>query len=289
MSTEASPRARRAGDLRSTVSAYWRASHPEPAVAVTLVTAALAHAAGRGPRATAGIAGAVFCGQLSEGWLNDALDADRDRATGRRDKPVAAGEVPREGVVAAAAGSGVLALGLTLASGPRATVAHAVALGAAYAYDARLKATLASVAPFALAFGLLPSIVTLGLPGAPVAPPWATAAGALLGSGAHLANALPDLDDDLATGVRGLPHALGAGPSRALAAGLLLAASAVLVAGPPGPPGPLPLAGLAASAGLVAGGLARGRRPGSRAAFRCTLAVALLDVALLVGQGAALR
>jgi 4-hydroxybenzoate polyprenyltransferase len=278
-----------AGSPRATVPAYWRASHPEPAVAVTLVTAALAAAAGRDRRGSAGIAAAVFCGQLSEGWLNDALDADRDRAAGRGDKPVAAGEVPRDGVLAAAAGSGVLALALTLPSGPRATAAHAVALGAAYAYDARLKATLASVAPFALAFGLLPSIVTLGLPDAPLAPAWATAAGALLGGGAHLANALPDLEDDLATGVRGLPHALGAGPSRALAAGLLLAASGVLVAGPPGPPGRLPLAGLAAATGLVTAGLVRGRRPGSRAAFRATLAVAVLDVALLVGQGSALR
>lgn len=270
--------------LRAT-SAYWRASHPEPAVAVTLVTAALALGVGRGAAGAAVAAAAVLAGQLSVGWLNDAVDADRDRATGRRDKPVAAGEVRRRGAWAAAWASLGLALGLTLLSGPEATAAHAAALAAAWAYDLRLKSSVASALPFALAFGLLPSIVTLGLPGAPWAPVWATAGGALLGSGAHLANALPDLDDDLATGVRGLPHTLGAATSRALAALLLGAATVVLVLGPPGPPGPVLLAGLGTAALVVAAGLALGRRPGSRAPFRATLAVAVLDVGLLVGQG----
>ena len=42
-------------------------------------------------------------------------------------------------------------------------------------------------------------------------PWWATLGlGAMLGVGAHLVNALPDLADDEATGVRGLPHRLGA-------------------------------------------------------------------------------
>ena len=36
---------------------------------------------------------AVFCGQLSIGLSNDAIDAPRDRAVGRTDKPIARGEV----------------------------------------------------------------------------------------------------------------------------------------------------------------------------------------------------
>ena len=36
--------------------------------------------------------------QLAVGWVNDWLDADRDRQAGRRDKPVAVGEVSRRTV-----------------------------------------------------------------------------------------------------------------------------------------------------------------------------------------------
>ena len=54
---------------------------------------------------------AVFTGQLLIGWSNDYLDAERDRAVHRSDKPVAAGAVaPRAAVTAA-----VIALILTLA------------------------------------------------------------------------------------------------------------------------------------------------------------------------------
>jgi 4-hydroxybenzoate polyprenyltransferase len=270
------------------VGVLWRASHPEPAVLVTAVTAALAAAAGRSAPGVLAVAAAVMAGQLSVGWLNDAVDAERDRASSRRDKPVAAGEIgPRP--VAAAAGVGVtVALLLSLASGPAATAVHAVALAAAWAYDLRLKSTVASGVPYLVAFGLLPSFVTLGLPEPTWAPLWATAGAALLGGGAHLANVLPDLDDDLATGVRGLPHRLGPTGCRVGAALLLLVASVVLVLGPPGPTGALPLAGLGAVVVVIALGLVLGRRPGSRAAFRATLLVAAIDVALLVGQGAAL-
>jgi FtsH-binding integral membrane protein len=58
------------------------------------------------------------------------------------------------------------------------------------------------------------------------------AAGALLGVGAHLLNALPDLADDAKTGVHGLPHRLGAGKLRWLAPLVLLVASAVAAFGP---------------------------------------------------------
>ena len=99
---------------------------------------------------------------------------------------------------------------LSLLSGWRAAIVHCVAVALAWAYDLGLKATALSVVPYAIAFGLLPVFVVLGLPGAPWPPWWAPVAGALLGAGAHFANALPDLDDDIATGVRGLPHRLGA-------------------------------------------------------------------------------
>ena len=267
-------------------AALVRASHPEPTVAVTAIATALAVSAGLGARSL--LVGAAFlAGQLSVGWSNDALDAARDRRTGRTDKPVARGELTERAVWTAAALAVVAAVPLSLLLGLRAGLLHLAAVAVAWAYNARLKATLLSPLPYALAFGAVPSIVVLAADPDRLAPGWATAAGALLGVGAHLANALPDLDEDLATGVRGLPHALGAGRSAALAAVLLLAAAVVLAVGP-GRPGAGPVAAVALAVVVTGAGLVRARRPGSRDAFRAAIVVAGLCVALLVARGAVL-
>ena len=131
---------------------------------------------------------------------------------------------------------------------------------AAWAYNLRIKSTVLSVVPYVIAFGLLPAFVTLGLPGAPWPPWWAITAGALLGAGAHFANVVPDIADDLATGVRGLPQRLGRETSSRLAAVLLLAASLVLVFGP-GHVGPVAGAGLAIATVLAGSGRDPGLLP----------------------------
>jgi heme o synthase len=267
-------------------AALLRASHPEPTVAVTAVATALAVSSGLGA-GSVWVALAFLSGQLSVGWSNDWVDRDRDVRTGRADKPVARGEVPLPRVRGAALAAAALCVPLSLAMGVRPGLAHLVAVAAAWSYNLRLKSTLLSWAPYALAFGLVPSIVVLGLPGSPWAPWWATAAGALLGVGAHLTNVLPDLEDDAATGVRGLPHRLGAGVSAAAAAVLLLAATALLALGP-GQPGAGGTAVLLAAAAVTAAGLARSRRYGSRDAFRAAIVVAVLGVGLLVARGGAL-
>jgi 4-hydroxybenzoate polyprenyltransferase len=177
---------------------------------------------------------------------------------------------------------------LSLLSGWFAGSLHLIAVASAWAYNVRLKSSALSVLPYAVSFGLLPAFVTAGLPGRPVLG-WLVAAGALLGAGAHFANVLPDIADDLSTGVRGLPHRIGATGSRVAAAVLLTAASVVLAVGPPGPPGVLGAGAVvvAVVCGIGAGVL--GRRPRSRAAFLGVLVVAAVDVALLVGSGSALR
>lgn len=253
---------------------------------MTAVATALAVSSGLGAR-SAWVTAAFLSGQLSIGWSNDWIDRERDVRTGRTDKPVVRGEVSVATVRAAALIAAALCVPLSLAMGLRAGVAHLVAVAAAWGYNARLKSTALSWLPYALAFGLVPSVVVLGLPGSPWAAWWATAAGALLGVGAHLANALPDIDDDLAEGVRGLPQRLGSRASSALAAVLLLGATTLLALGP-GSPGPAEVAVLAAAAAVTAAGLARSRTAGSRAAFRAAIAVAVLGVGLLVARGAAL-
>jgi 4-hydroxybenzoate polyprenyltransferase len=268
----------------ATARALLRACHPEPTAAVTAVSMALAAAIGRGVAGVAAVGSAVLAGQLSVGWSNDYTDRHRDRRVGRADKPVAAGGVSPAVVRGATAVAVVAVVPLSLLSGPLAGGLHLLAVASAWAYNLRLKSTAASVLPYAVSFGLLPAFVTAGLPGRPVAG-WLVAAGALLGAGAHFANVLPDLDEDLRTGVRGLPHRIGAGPSRAAAAVLLLAASAELALGPPGPPGAFGAGALAVAAVVGLGGLLLGRRPGSPAAFRAVLLVAAVDVALLLVSG----
>ncbi len=259
------------------------ACHPEPAAAVTVLAGALAIATGRSGWGVVLVVAAVGAGQLSVGWSNDYLDRDRDRVTGRADKPVAAGALPARGVGLAAGAAAVSCVPLSLAAGWWPGLAHVVAVAAAWAYNLGLKATRASVVPYAVAFALLAAFIVGGLPGHPLAPWWLLAAGALLGAGAHFANVLPDLADDEQTGVRGLPHRLGDRPSRLLSAVGLLAASALLVLGP-WPPTILGLVGLAAAVILAAGATLAGT-----AAFRTTIAVAGLDVALLVASGTRLR
>lgn len=264
-----------------------RACHPEPTVAVTAMVTALAVTTGYEPTGIALVAAAVLTGQLSIGWLNDRLDADRDVLVGRRDKPVVTGEVSRRTVGNAAAVAAALCVPLSLASGLLPGSLHLVAVAAGWAYDLGIKRTRASVLPYLVCFGLLPVFVVVGAPGAPVPPWWLPVAGALLGAGAHFANVLPDLDDDVATGVRGLPHHLGAVRSRVAAAVLLLAASVVLALAVP-VPAVIGATAPVLSAGVLAAGLLAGRRTGSRAPFRAVMVVALIDVALLVATGPAL-
>lgn len=264
-----------------------RASHLQPTLAVTAVVTVLALASGRGAGAV-WVALAVLSGQLSVGWSNDYLDRERDRSSGRTDKPVAAGEIPARTVGAAAVLVLAACVPLSLLSGWRAGGVHLAAVAVAWAYNVWLKRTPASPLPYALAFGAVPAFVTLGFPGHPWPPAWATAAGALLGAGAHFVNTLPDLDDDVRTGVRGLPHRLGEGPSLLLGA-LLLAGAALAIAVLPddglGAPGAAATAVALTSVTGVVAAAATGR---ARAAWSLVLVTAGATVVLFLARGAAL-
>ncbi|MFE3165330.1 UbiA family prenyltransferase [Streptomyces sp. NPDC059224] len=260
------------------------ACHPAPVVAVTGLMAALAVTAGQGAAGCVLTAAAVLSGQLSVGWCNDAFDARRDIASGRRGKPVADGRVGVAEVWVAAYAALALCVPLSFACGLWAGAVHLAGVAAAWAYDLRLKATAWSWAPYALGFAALPAFVALGLPGQPWPAWWVVTAGALLGVGAHLGDVLPDIRGDLATGVQGWPHRLGPEGARLLLPVPLVTASAVLALGPAGDTGgwggtAVAVAGLAAVAGTVLGR----RRP--RAAFAAAVAVAVVDVALLLLRG----
>ncbi|MEO5834087.1 MAG: UbiA family prenyltransferase, partial [Nakamurella sp.] len=259
------------------------ACHPAPTVAVTALTTALAVGAGAGARITVLLGLAVLAGQLSIGWSNDWIDAARDRAVSRADKPVAAGTVPVAVVRAAALIALLAVVALSVPLGPAAAAVHLIAVvGSGWTYNLWLKRTWASWVPYVICFGLLPAVVTLVLPGRPWPPWWAVATGALLGFGAHLANVLPDLVDDAATGVSGFPHRLGRTRTAVLAPVALSAATGCVVVGAPGTAAWVVLGIvvlIAATAAVVAL-----TRPRSRWPFRLTLVVAALDVVLLVAS-----
>jgi 4-hydroxybenzoate polyprenyltransferase len=256
------------------------ASHPAPALAVTLMVLGLGVGAGLRGVVLALLGAAVLTGQLSIGWLNDWLDRDRDQASGRLDKPLATGDLAPRTVAVSAATAGAACIPLSYSLGVRAGTAHVAAVGLGYAYDLGLKRTVWSWLPYAVAFGLLPFVVWLALPGSPWPPVDIVAAAALLGVGAHGANALPDRDDDLATGVRGLPQRLPRRVVQAGTAACLGAAVTVLVLGAPGPPGPGGLAALLAGTGLaLLAGAGRGRWP-----MPAAIAVGLLAVGVLLAR-----
>jgi 4-hydroxybenzoate polyprenyltransferase len=279
----------RARGGRALVPALAAACHPGPTVAVTVLGGLLAVASGAGPLAVAQLTLVFLVGQLSIGWSNDWVDAVRDAEVARADKPVARGQVDRSIVGRAALVAAVLTLPLSFSLGLRAGVAHLVAVGAGWVYNLGVKATVWSWAPYAVCFGLLPAVVTLSLPGHPRPAWWAMAAGALLGVGAHLANVLPDLEDDRATGISGLPHRLGRTGSTGLACVVLLLASAVVVLAPAGSPGAVGWAALAVTTLLtLAATLVALRTTNSRLPFLLTIAVAAVDVVLLLSSGTSL-
>jgi 4-hydroxybenzoate polyprenyltransferase len=270
----------------ATLRALALSTHPGPGAAVTVIAILLGITAGLEPWRVALIGLVMALDQASVGLSNDWIDADRDRAVGRPDKPVARGEIParlaRDVAIAAAAASIVVSLPLGLP----AALAHLLFLGSAWGYNAGLKGTPASVLPYLVSFGTLPAIVTLSHAEPALPAWWAAAAGALLGAGAHFANVLPDLQDDALTGVRGLPHRMGRLGSLLTTWIALTAAAACLAIGI-GLGSPIAIAGLAASVALAVIGLVLGlRRAPTRMLFRLVIAAALLDVLMLLIGGA---
>jgi 4-hydroxybenzoate polyprenyltransferase len=279
--------------MRRQARALALATHPAPTVAVTLIGVLLAAGIGLDPARVVLLGAVLLTNQLSVGLSNDWLDAERDRAVGRTDKPVALGLVSVSTVRTAAFCLAAASVLLSLPLGPAASAAHAVFLLAGWSYNLGLKRTPLSVVPYIVGFGILPAVVTLSAAEPRGAAWWALAGGASLGVAAHFANVLPDLEDDARTGIRGLPHRLGRGVTEAVTWAALIGAAAFVAFGNAAR-SPLTLAGFAAVAGIGAAGLVLGRSaarrgaPPSRRSFRLILAAALLVVLLLALGGHAI-
>jgi 4-hydroxybenzoate polyprenyltransferase len=274
------------------VRALVDAGHPVPSAAVTAFSVAVSGALGRSAVGVVLVGLAVLAGQLSIGWSNDLLDRDRDQLARRPDKPLATGRVGTGTVTTACATAALACVPLSFASGALAGVVHLGAVGGGWAYNLGVKRTWASPLPYAMSFALLTAFLTLGLPGAPWPQPWALAAGALLGVGAHFLNVVPDVADDLEAGVRGLPQRLGARVAAVTGAVLLAAACALVVVGPDGPTPWWAWLGLAAALACAAAAAVLGARssprPHSRGPFLLAVATAAIAVLMLVARGGTL-
>jgi 4-hydroxybenzoate polyprenyltransferase len=182
--------------------------HPLPTAAMTIVLTVAAALSGRPARECLLVAVTVLTGELTIGWVNDVVDRDRDRRTGRRDKPVALGWIDVRTVNVATACMAALCVPLSFFNGTAAGAAHLGLVLSGWMYNLYFKRTVLSWLPY-VGFGLLPAFLSyggwgLGMHGAPPTVAM-TVLGALLGVGIHFLNTLPDLPEDEEMGVRHLP------------------------------------------------------------------------------------
>ena len=201
-----------------------RASHFGPNLLVTFISLFFAQLYWwEGPAYV--IAIGVFCGQLVVGWSNDAIDYKDDLLHNRQKKPLVSGQISLRLLQNSLHAVLPLAIVINL-FGPLGFVGGGLsifAIGWAVAYNFYFKFTIFSWLPFAIAFGSLPSCMALSKEQTPEL--WMWLGGALLGTAAHFLNVIKDMDQDQASGIKGLPQRVGTRAS--VIAAIVLIASAV--------------------------------------------------------------
>jgi len=204
-----------------------RASHLGPTLAVTLVSFLLSTALWwEGPAYFISIG--VFLGQLLVGWTNDLNDYQDDLKHNRIGKPLVSGQLTKTSLLRAVKITTPIAVVVNLV-GPLGITGGSLYLfgvGMGVAYNFYFKSTLLSPLPYALAFAALVSSIVVATNRTP--PLWLIASGSLLGVAAHFANVLKDLDQDLKSGITGLPQKIGKRYSRVIVSALLIGTTLVL-------------------------------------------------------------
>ncbi len=175
------------------------------------------------------IAFGVFTGQLVVGWSNDLYDLEDDLKHQRSNKPLVSGLITKQylqkwlrfmlpfSFVANLLGP----LGIKGGS------VYMLGIACGVAYNFYFKFSFLSPLPYAIAFAALPSCVVISKNLNP--PLWMLLGGALFGMAAHFINVIKDMDQDQASGIKGLPQRLGKSKSIAAAAVLITAGIAVLI------------------------------------------------------------
>lgn len=191
-----------------------RVTHPVPVAMYVLLMLLLAPIAALSGHRTLSVetlvrlALAMGFAQSAIGILNDYCDRALDAAS-KPNKPLVRGTVqPGEALALVVILTG-LAILAAQPLGLAAVLILCAIMALGFAYDLRFKGTWVSALLFALHFPLLPIFVWAGLGIWRPFLPWILPLGAALGIAMNIANSLPDLPDDIAAGVRGLPHVVG--------------------------------------------------------------------------------
>jgi 4-hydroxybenzoate polyprenyltransferase len=205
-----------------------RASHFGPNLLVTFISLFFAQLYWwEGPALV--IAFGVFCGQLVVGWSNDVIDYQDDLLHNRQKKPLVSGQISLRLLQNSLRVMLPIAIVINL-FGPLGLIGgglSVLAIGLAVAYNFYFKFTVFSWLPYAIAFGSLPSCMALSKGEAPAL--WMWLDGALFGTAAHFLNVIKDMEQDKASGIKGLPQRLGSKVSGVTAVALIAAAVVVIL------------------------------------------------------------
>lgn len=206
---EASSGPRRRSISELTLVLLTRAAHPRQALFTAVGLAVAAAVSGRSAKEVGLVLVTVLVGQAVLGWDNDLVDASRDRASDRSDKPLATGLLDRGTAGFALACAVLLLIPLSLSSGITAGLCYLLSVLVGVAGNRWLRAGVLSWLPWAIAFALYPAYLSYGGWGGSATghPPTVamTVAAAALGVGVHVLTSLRGLVDDNRAGRRHLP------------------------------------------------------------------------------------
>ena len=204
-----------------------KASHFGPTMTVTITSLLLAtNLWWEGPAIV--IAFGVFLGQLLVGFTNDLNDYQDDLKHNRSNKSLVSGVITTSQLLRAIKIVAPIAVVVNIAGplGVKGGLIYLFGVGMGISYNLYFKSTLLSPLPYAIAFGALVSCIVVATDRRP--PLWLITAAALLGVAAHFANVLKDLDQDLTSGIKGLPQRLGKKYSRIIVSLLLISTTLLL-------------------------------------------------------------
>jgi len=168
------------------------------------------------------IAFGVFTGQLVVGWSNDLYDYDDDSKHQRVKKPLVSGLITQQYLQKWLLFMMPFSFIANLLGplGIKGGLVYMLGIACGVAYNFYFKFSFLSPLPYAIAFAALPSSVVISKELNP--PLWMLLGGALFGMAAHFINVIKDMDQDQASGIKGLPQRLGKRNS-IVAAALLIA------------------------------------------------------------------
>jgi 4-hydroxybenzoate polyprenyltransferase len=207
--------------------ALLKACHLGPTLTVTITSFLLAtNLWWEGPAYI--IAFGVFLGQLLVGFTNDLNDYQDDLIHNRLNKPLVSGRITEKQLRTAIKIVAPFAIIVNIFGplGIKGGLIYLFGVGMGISYNLYFKSTLLSPLPYAIAFAALVACIVVATDRNP--PLWLMGAASLLGVAAHFANVLKDLDQDLTSGIKGLPQRLGKKYSRLIVSILLITTTLLL-------------------------------------------------------------